>query len=1151
MSRRAVSVLEDWKTRGRTLRGLVACSLLMWSLQAHANQIPTASSGGAAAAQTVTKTYPSGLTYTITLSGTNAAPFRFDGQDGLNQSGAALTTYYSPGIAVNVAGSSTRIRVYGPCSPSGGVCLNRGTVTLTFSQPVTNPVLHVAGFGGESGGDQHSPIFRLTSPASGVTLSSAGGAPTNMNITATSFTSGTLNGESDCAASGSGAGCGSIRVNGTVTTLTFAVDLRATGSLGSGEYDTIGLTASVDEDFSDAPTTSFNTAQAPSHIVGDLRLGSAIDADNANVTAATTSPFPVAADADNTGSNGDGTDEDAIASFPALAVGATSYSLTVPINGASKAGLVCGWIDFNRNNAFVATERACTAFSAGQTSVVLAWNSANGNAPTGLTAGNNYVRLRAGYTTAQIQTGDGRGYADSGEIEDYRLTVASQADLSITKTDGRSTYNPGQPLTYTIVARNDGPAAVTGARVTDTFPAAITGVTWTCGAGTNGGTCGGASGSGNLSNAVANLPSGATVTFTATGTVAPGTSGSVSNTASITGPASGSPVDPDTSNNSATDTDGYAPLASLTCSANETFVLAENVNLYRFNTTTGGAPTLVLTLPAAPAGVFWNAAGVSITNNMVYVATNEGTPHGQVLAYNLATGTSVLTAAPTITDPSVGFVGGGVNPLNGWYYAASPAALGAANTTLALYAYNPATGSAAPVRIGTITGIAGSNGDIAFDAQGNLYVLAGNNPTPTPRIYRVDAAAVQAGTGAGSLMPATPITPGFTGGTNFYAGLAFVGGEIVAAGSGNYQRFNPSTGALIGTTTGPGAMDLASCQVPNTIRLQKTLPEGRVTASDQFTLSVTGGGLASGNATTTTSTGTGVQTPIVGPVLGLSGTSFTITETAPDIGAYNASWQCTNTTSGNASVGSGTGATGSFVMPAGTGHSILCTFTNAQATRLTLQKTWASAQANDSATVSVSNPTGVGTPLNAVANTGSETDTGTPFSITRGTTYTLTEAFTTGVAAEYARDLVCTGNTGTGAATSYTANALSGTVTVGSTATSVVCTFTNTRRVTDLSVQKSAASNPALANGLVQFTVVVANNGPTAVSGATVNDPAVAGLDCTAAGLPAPTCATTAGAACPSPLTAAGLQAGLVIPTLPSAGTVTIGLTCRVTASGF
>ena len=53
------------------------------------------------------------------------------------------------------------------------------------------------------------------------------------------------------------------------------------------------------------------------------------------------------------------------------------------------------------------------------------------------------------------------------------------ADLSITKTDGVTTYTPGGSITYTLVASNAGGNNATGATVTDNFPAAITAVTWT------------------------------------------------------------------------------------------------------------------------------------------------------------------------------------------------------------------------------------------------------------------------------------------------------------------------------------------------------------------------------------------------------------------------------------------------------------------------------------------------------------------------------------------------------------------------------------------------------------------------------------------------------------------------------------------------
>ena len=129
-------------------------------------------------------------------------------------------------------------------------------------------------------------------------------------------------------------------------------------------------------------------------------------------------------------------------------------------------------------------------------------------------------------------------------------TLMPQADLSITKTDGVTTVNPGQAVIYTIVAINNGPSAVTGAVVTDALPASLVGAAWTCAA-SGGSGCPG-SGSGNI-NAAVNLIVGGTATFTLSATVSGTASGSISNTATVTAPAGVTDTDP--SNNSATDTD--------------------------------------------------------------------------------------------------------------------------------------------------------------------------------------------------------------------------------------------------------------------------------------------------------------------------------------------------------------------------------------------------------------------------------------------------------------------------------------------------------------------------------------------------------------------------------------------------------------------
>jgi len=136
-------------------------------------------------------------------------------------------------------------------------------------------------------------------------------------------------------------------------------------------------------------------------------------------------------------------------------------------------------------------------------------------------------------------------------------TLAPQADLAVTKTDGVTTATPGGSVTYTITASNAGPSDAPGATVADTFPASLT-CTWTC-VGAGGGTCT-ASGSGNV-NDTANLPSGGSVTYTASCTISAAATGTLSNTATVATP--GGVTDPTPGNNSATDSDTLAPQADL------------------------------------------------------------------------------------------------------------------------------------------------------------------------------------------------------------------------------------------------------------------------------------------------------------------------------------------------------------------------------------------------------------------------------------------------------------------------------------------------------------------------------------------------------------------------------------------------------------
>jgi uncharacterized repeat protein (TIGR01451 family) len=128
--------------------------------------------------------------------------------------------------------------------------------------------------------------------------------------------------------------------------------------------------------------------------------------------------------------------------------------------------------------------------------------------------------------------------------------VVPNPDLSITKSDGRTGMSAGGALTYTIVVTNSSAYAITGT-VTDTVPASVTGVAWTCAA-SAGSTCGAASGTGNTINTTATLAAGGTATYTVTGTLSAGATGTLTNTATVALPFAFL-VDATPPNNSATD----------------------------------------------------------------------------------------------------------------------------------------------------------------------------------------------------------------------------------------------------------------------------------------------------------------------------------------------------------------------------------------------------------------------------------------------------------------------------------------------------------------------------------------------------------------------------------------------------------------------
>jgi uncharacterized repeat protein (TIGR01451 family) len=108
---------------------------------------------------------------------------------------------------------------------------------------------------------------------------------------------------------------------------------------------------------------------------------------------------------------------------------------------------------------------------------------------------------------------------------------------------------PGGTITYTLTAWNFGVTPLTGASVTNTFPAACTSVTWTCTA-TYGSSCT-AAGSGNITDTV-NLPARGIARYTAICAISPTATGTLSNTLTVTAPVG--VVDTNPNNNRLTQT---------------------------------------------------------------------------------------------------------------------------------------------------------------------------------------------------------------------------------------------------------------------------------------------------------------------------------------------------------------------------------------------------------------------------------------------------------------------------------------------------------------------------------------------------------------------------------------------------------------------
>jgi uncharacterized repeat protein (TIGR01451 family) len=249
------------------------------------------------------------------------------------------------------------------------------------------------------------------------------------------------------------------------------------------------------------------------------------------------------------------------------------------------------------------------------------------------------------------------------------------ADLRITKTGHVTSVVPGTPMTYTIVVTNAGPSGVTGAAVSDPFPTALTGVSYTA-TQTGGATGFTANGSGNVNDTAVNLPAGSTITYVATGTVSPAATGTLINTAAVTPPAG--LIDPAFGNNTATNIVALTPTADLriTNTNHVISVVPGTTTTYTIVVTNAGpssvsGATVSDSFPTALSDVTFTATQTGGATGFTAVGSGSirdetvHLPVGSTVTYVAtgmvspsATGTLVNTARvippPTVTDPMSG-----------------------------------------------------------------------------------------------------------------------------------------------------------------------------------------------------------------------------------------------------------------------------------------------------------------------------------------------------------------------------------------------------------------------------------------------------------------------------------------------------------------
>lgn len=394
--------------------------------------------------------------------------------------------------------------------------------------------------------------------------------------------------------------------------------------------------------------------------------------------------------------------------------------------------------------------------------------------------------------------------------------------------------------------------------------------------------------------------------------------------------------------------------ATLYCDGTYYYAVRANGSIAQVNATSTAAPTQLVGPVTGVTDV--NALGINGDGSSAFALDRNAAASNAsaVVAYTIAAGslqatrTALTTAEGTLQDRSgtaLGgtIVGGAVDPLTGRYVVGksaagfvrlweyTPGAL--SNGSRFLYLGQVATGTTAV-----------ENGDISFDAQGNLHIVQAASDSSSVGMFSVTRQTYLAASG-GTLDASATVRRSLSGTDANNAltavnGMAFSPRGTVYLGNGTLAyQFDPTTWvrvagsarATIGTTTtGAGSTDLAGCASPSTVQLEKNVV-GRVNALDQFRLALSSGSpLTESSVATTSGSTTGVQSARIGPTPVQINTAVTISETMAlgslsPLTAYTTVYECW---ADGVRFSTGAAKTAEITIPNRLSVGVACTFTN-------------------------------------------------------------------------------------------------------------------------------------------------------------------------------------------------------------------------------